>query len=97
MTADLKTLEPILVNATGEARLLSISQSTFYSKISAAFIPPAVYIGDSPRWIVRNPKAGQKTDALRRSNGQLCRHRRRGDERQYIRADKRYLVTTRDT
>jgi predicted DNA-binding transcriptional regulator AlpA len=52
MTADLQTLEPILVNATGAARLLSISRSAFYSKVSAGLIPPAVYIGESPRWPV---------------------------------------------
>ena len=62
--ADLQTLEPILVNATGAARLLSISRSAFYSKLSAGLIPPAIYIGDSPRWSVEDLRLWVKSGCV---------------------------------
>ena len=57
MPADLQTIEPILVNATGAARLLSISRSALYSKLSAGLIIAPIYIGDSPRWSVESLRA----------------------------------------
>ncbi|MGD0572332.1 MAG: helix-turn-helix domain-containing protein [Sedimentisphaerales bacterium] len=57
MTADLQTLEPLLLRADQAARLLGISRSAFYSKVSSGLIPPAIYIGDSPRWSVEELKS----------------------------------------
>jgi predicted DNA-binding transcriptional regulator AlpA len=57
LNADLQTLEPLLLNAAAAAKMLSISRSAFYSKVSAGLIPPAVYIGESPRWIVSELKS----------------------------------------
>jgi predicted DNA-binding transcriptional regulator AlpA len=50
--ADTLPIEPILVNAEQAARLLGISRSAFYSKLSAGLIIPPVYIGESPRWSI---------------------------------------------
>lgn len=57
MPADLQTIEPLLLRADQAARLLGISQSAFYSKLSAGLIIPPVYIGESPRWPVETLKA----------------------------------------
>jgi predicted DNA-binding transcriptional regulator AlpA len=57
MTADLQAIEPLLLRADQAARLLGISRSAFYSKVSAGLIIPAVYIGESPRWPVESLRA----------------------------------------
>ena len=64
MNTDPQTLTPILVNAKGAARLLSISRSAFYSKLSAGLIPPAVYIGESPRWPVETLRVWVESGCL---------------------------------
>lgn len=55
--SEIQTIEPLLLRAEQAARLLGISRSAFYSKVSAGLIPPAVYIGESPRWSVESLRA----------------------------------------
>jgi predicted DNA-binding transcriptional regulator AlpA len=52
MNADPQTIEPILVNATGAARLLSVSRSKFYQMNSAGLVPMPIYLGGCARWSI---------------------------------------------
>jgi predicted DNA-binding transcriptional regulator AlpA len=61
---NLQTLEPLLLRAEQAARLLSISRSAFYSKLSAGLIPPAIYIGDSPRWSIATLRLWSESGCL---------------------------------